>query len=45
MDLSSFIFIFYFVRLLLCNKYSDDIMTFIFIHFIIICVVLFDVYI
>jgi hypothetical protein len=27
-----FIFIFYFVRLLLCNKYSDYIVTFISIH-------------
>jgi hypothetical protein len=39
-----FIFIFYFVRLPLCNKYSDYIMTFISIHFIIICVVFFGVY-
>jgi hypothetical protein len=36
-----FIFIFYFVRLLLCNKYSDYIMTFISIHFVIIYVVFF----
>jgi hypothetical protein len=35
------IFIFYFVRLLLCNKYSDYIVTFISIHSIIICVVFF----
>jgi hypothetical protein len=39
-----FIFIFYFVRLPLCNKYSDDIVTFISIHSIIICVVFFDAY-
>ena len=39
-----FIFIFYFVRLPLCNKYSDDIVTFISIHSIIICVVLFGAY-
>jgi hypothetical protein len=39
-----FIFIFYFVRLPLCNKYSDDIVTFISIHFIIICVVFFGAY-
>jgi hypothetical protein len=36
-----FIFIFYFVRLPLCNKYSDDIVTFISIHSVIICVVFF----
>jgi hypothetical protein len=35
------IFIFYFVRLPLCNKYSDYIVTFISIHSIIIYVVLF----
>jgi hypothetical protein len=35
---------FYFVRLLLCNKYSDDIVTFISIHSVIICVVFFDAY-
>jgi hypothetical protein len=35
------IFIFYFVRLLLCNKYSDYIVTFISIHYVIICVVFF----
>jgi hypothetical protein len=39
-----FIFIFYFVRLPLCNKYSDDIVTFISIHSVIICVVFFGVY-
>jgi hypothetical protein len=39
-----FIFIFCFIILPLCNKYSDDIITFIFIHSVIICVVLFDVY-
>jgi hypothetical protein len=39
-----FIFIFYFVRLLLCNKYSDYIVTFISIHFVIICVVFFGAY-
>jgi hypothetical protein len=36
-----FIFIFYFVRLPLCNKYSDHIVTFISIHSVIICVVSF----
>jgi hypothetical protein len=35
-----FIFIFYFVRLSLCNKYSNDIITFISIHSVIIYVVL-----
>jgi hypothetical protein len=35
------IFLFYFVRLLLCNKYSDYIVTFISIHFVIIYVVFF----
>jgi hypothetical protein len=40
--LDPFIFIFYFVRLSLCNKYSDYIVTFISIHFVIICVVFFD---
>jgi hypothetical protein len=35
------IFIFYFVRLPLCNKYSDYIVTFIFIHSVIIYVVFF----
>jgi hypothetical protein len=40
-----FIFIFYFVRLPLCNKYSDDIVTFISIHSVIICVVFFGAYI
>jgi hypothetical protein len=39
-----FIFIFYFVRLPLCNKYSDDIVTFISIHFVIIWVVFFGAY-
>jgi hypothetical protein len=39
-----FIFIFYFVRLLLCNKYSDYIVTLISIHSIIICVVFFGAY-
>jgi hypothetical protein len=37
-------FIFYFVRLSLCNKYSDDIMTFISIYSVIICVVFFVAY-
>ena len=36
-----FIFIFYFVRLPLCNKYSDFIVTFISIHYVIIYVVFF----
>jgi hypothetical protein len=39
-----FIFIFYFVRLPLCNKYSDYIVTFISIHYVIICVVFFGAY-
>jgi hypothetical protein len=39
-----FILIFYFVRLPLCNKYSDFIMTFISIHSVIICVVFFGAY-
>jgi hypothetical protein len=39
-----FIFIFCFVRLPLCNKYSDDIVTFISIHSVIICVVFFGAY-
>jgi hypothetical protein len=39
-----FIFIFYFVRLSLCNKYSDDIVTFISIHSVIICVFFFAAY-
>jgi hypothetical protein len=39
-----FIFISYFVRLPLCNKYSDYIVTFISIHSIIICVVFFGAY-
>jgi hypothetical protein len=42
MDLVRFIFIFYFViRLPLCNKYSDVIVTFISIHYVIIYVVFF----
>jgi hypothetical protein len=36
-----FIFIFYFVSLLLCNKYFYDIVTFISIHSVIISVVFF----
>jgi hypothetical protein len=39
-----FIFIFYFVRLPLCNKYSDYIVTLFSIHSVIICVVLFGAY-
>jgi hypothetical protein len=39
-----FIFIFYFVRLSLCIKYSDYIVTFISIHSVIICVVFFGAY-
>jgi hypothetical protein len=39
-----FIFIFYFVRFPLCNNHSDDIVTFISIHCIIICVVFFGAY-
>jgi hypothetical protein len=39
-----FIVIFYFVRLSLCNKYSDYIVTFISIHSVIICVVFFGPY-
>jgi hypothetical protein len=38
------IFIIYFIRLLLCNKYFDVIVTFISIHSVIICVVFFDTY-
>jgi hypothetical protein len=38
------IFVFYFVRLPLCNKYSDYIVTFISIHSVIICVVFFSAY-
>jgi hypothetical protein len=38
------LFIIYFVRLSLCNKYSDDIVTFISIHSVIICVVFFGAY-
>jgi hypothetical protein len=44
MDFSSFYIIFYFVRLPLCNKYTNYIMTFISIHFVIICVVFFGAY-
>jgi hypothetical protein len=39
-----FIFIYYFVRLTLCNKYSDYIVTFISIHSVIICVVFFGAF-
>jgi hypothetical protein len=39
-----FIFIFHFVRLPLYNKYSGDIVTFISIHSVIICVVFFSAY-
>jgi hypothetical protein len=39
-----FIFIFYFVRLPLCNKYYDEIVTFISIHSVIICGVFFGAY-
>jgi hypothetical protein len=39
-----FIFIIYFVRLPLCNKYFYDIVTFISIHSVIICVVFFGTY-
>jgi hypothetical protein len=39
-----FIFIFYFVRLPLCNKYFYGIVTFISIHSVIICVVFFGAY-
>jgi hypothetical protein len=38
------IFIFYFVRLPLCNKYFYDIVTFISIYSVIICVVFFGAY-
>jgi hypothetical protein len=38
------LFIIYFVRLPLCNKYSDDIVTFISIHSVIISVVFFGAY-
>jgi hypothetical protein len=41
MDLVCFIFIFYFVRLPQCNKYSDVIVIFISIHSVIIYVVFF----
>jgi hypothetical protein len=37
-------FIFYFVRLPLCNKYIYDIVTFISMHSVIICVVFFVAY-
>jgi hypothetical protein len=40
-----FIFIFSFVRLPLCNKYSDYVVTFISIQSVIICVVFFGAYI
>jgi hypothetical protein len=40
-SLDPFIFIFYFVRLPLCNKYSDYIVTFISIHSVITYVVFF----
>jgi hypothetical protein len=40
-SLVRFIFIFYFVRLPLCNKYSDYIVTFISIHSVIIYVIFF----
>jgi hypothetical protein len=39
-----FIFIFYPVRLSLCNKYSNYIVTFISVNYVIICVVFFDAY-
>jgi hypothetical protein len=39
MDFSRSIFILYFIILPLCNKYSDVIVTFISIHFVIIYVV------
>jgi hypothetical protein len=42
MDFSSFYI--YFVRLPLCNNYSDYIVTFISIHSVIICVVFFGAY-
>jgi hypothetical protein len=42
-NLYPFIFIFYFVSLPLCNKYSDYIVTFISIHSVIIYVVFFGV--
>jgi hypothetical protein len=42
MDFRSVIFIFYFVSLPLCNKYSDYIVTFISIHFVVIYVVFFS---
>jgi hypothetical protein len=40
----SFYIYVYFVRLPLRNKYSDDIVTFISIHSVIICVVFFGAY-
>jgi hypothetical protein len=39
-----FMFIFYFVRIQLCNKYFYDIVKFISIHSVIICVVFFGAY-
>jgi hypothetical protein len=39
-----FVSIIYFVRLPLCNKYTDYIVTFISIHYVIICVVFFGAY-
>jgi hypothetical protein len=39
-----FIFIFYFLRLPQCNKYSDVIVTFTSVHSVIICVVFFGAY-
>jgi hypothetical protein len=42
--LDRFIFIFYSVRLPLCNNYFDYIVTFISIHFVVICVVFFGAY-
>jgi hypothetical protein len=44
LTLVRFIFIFYFVKLPLCNKYYDDIVTFISIHSVVICVVFFGAY-
>jgi hypothetical protein len=43
-SLVRFIFIFYFVRLPQCNKYSDVIVTFTSIHSVSICVVFFGAY-
>jgi hypothetical protein len=42
--LARFIFIFYFVKLPLCNKYSDDIVTFISIHCYYMCCLLWRIY-